>query len=285
MKDKTIKQIIPMTPSTIETIDFAMYEWLNNDMNLYCKTNNGWKKTPVKWVIGERSHISKDDRDFRDKDGALILPIITLERTSVTKDPTRKGSFWANIPPVDDVKGGSITMARRVQQEKTSNYMNASSKKRFGQLNYKTTPAKPPVYEYISIPMPVYVDVTYSITIRTEYQQQVNELVQPFMTRTGGINHFIIKYDEHEYEGFIQSEFAQENSVAAMGEDERSFKTTVEIKILGKLIGDGANQIKPQTVIRESAVATVTVVEIVNTEDNLNEAVEGFMKNQEPIKS
>ena len=37
------------------------------------------------------------------------------------------------------------------------------------------------VYESISIPMPVYVDVTYNLILRSEYQQQMNEMLTPFI--------------------------------------------------------------------------------------------------------
>jgi hypothetical protein len=60
--------------------------------------------------------------------------------------------------------------------------------------------------------MPVYLDITYSIMIRTEYQEQMNDLVTPFMTRTGGINYFIAKHDGHRFESFIQSDFTQDNN-------------------------------------------------------------------------
>ena len=262
-KDETIKKIIPIKPSTIETIDFAMYNWLE-DLNLHCQTNEGWKKVRVQWVIGERSRIGKR-KDARDEHGALILPIITLERTSVTKDPTRKGKYWGNIPPVRDAYGGSITVARRINQEKTSNSNRSVAKKKFGQLNYKMKDeALRPVYEYMSIPMPIYVEMSYSISVRTNYQQQINELTQPFMTTTGGINAFILNNEGHSYEAFIQSDFSQDNNVSSMAEEERTFKTSIEIKVLGKLIGDGLNQEKPHTVIRESIVKVDTREEIID---------------------
>ena len=45
--------------------------------------------------------------------------------------------------------------------------------------------------ETITIPVPVYVEVTYSIRLRAEYQQQINEMLTPFLVKTGQINQFI----------------------------------------------------------------------------------------------
>ena len=39
-----------------------------------------------------------------------------------------------------------------------------------------------------------------------------------------------------------------------MGDGERNYVTTVEIKVLGALIGDGPNQEKPKRAIRETIV-------------------------------
>ena len=46
---------IPFQPSTIETIDYAMYDWLNESMDLHTTTNKGWKKVPIIWTSAERS--------------------------------------------------------------------------------------------------------------------------------------------------------------------------------------------------------------------------------------
>ena len=42
-------------PSTLETIDFAVYNWLNDDLNIFATTNKGWKKIPIVWA-SHKSH-------------------------------------------------------------------------------------------------------------------------------------------------------------------------------------------------------------------------------------
>ena len=106
----------------------------------------------------------------------------------------------------------------------------------------------------MTIPLPVYVDVEYEVTLRTEYQQQMNEMVTPFVTKTGGINHFLLEKDGHRFEGFIDQNFSQNNNISTLEADERMYQTMVKIKILGYLIGEGKNQAKPKVVIRENAV-------------------------------
>ena len=72
----------PMTPSTIETIDLAIYKLINEDFDLHTKTNTGFKKVPVLWMSPERAVNSKD-KDIRDSVGKLKLPLITVDRTKV----------------------------------------------------------------------------------------------------------------------------------------------------------------------------------------------------------
>ena len=262
-KDGNIISETIIAPSTLETIDQALYNWVDKEANIFSTTNKGWKKSPVIWMSSERSHQVKNRKELRDDNGALILPLITVSRTSVTKDPQNKGIFQANIPPVADYRGGSITVNRRINQDKTANFANADVKRKGryaadGQAarDQITFPSKNEkiVYQSMSIPLPVYVDVEYDITLRTEYQQQMNEMVTPFVTKTGGVNHFLLESDGHRFEGFIDQNFSQENNISTLQADERMYQTTVKIKILGYLIGEGKNQAQPKVVIRENAV-------------------------------
>jgi len=257
---------IPFMPSTLETIDYAIYNWLNEEMDLHTTTRDGFKKVPVIWAAAERAFQIKRDNKLRDQDGTLILPLITIERVSVSKDPARKGTAWANIPPVKDEKGGSITIARRIRQDKTANFANADSWRRtvdaggrernFPKKDLFGRPIenKKIVYETITIPMPVYLDISYSINIKTEYQEQMNDITTPFMTRTGGINYFIAKRDGHRFESFIQAGFTQNNNAATMEAEYRNYETTIDIRTLGYIIGEGKNQERPKAVVRENAV-------------------------------
>ena len=61
-------QEITFESSTIETVDFAVYNWLDEKMNVYATTSEGWKKVPVIWVSAERAHQIKSDKDNTDKD-------------------------------------------------------------------------------------------------------------------------------------------------------------------------------------------------------------------------
>ena len=267
-------------PSTLENIDSAIYEHVDDKFNIFASTNKGWKKVPVIWISSERSYQIKNRKELRDSNGILVLPLITVERVAVTKDPTKKGIFYGNIPPVGDYKGGSVVINKKINQDKTANFANADTLKsqnlvdggarhnRRGQINWPR-PNKKIVYQSMSIPIPVYIDINYSITLRTEYQQQMNEMLVPFITKTGGINYFVMERNDHRYEAFIQQEFAQDNNISALDTDERTYQTKVDISVLGYLIGEDKNQAQPKVVIRENVVQVRVPRERRITEDEL----------------
>ena len=243
-----------LQPSTIETIDSAFTEFISDTLDIFCTTNDGWKKVPVIWTSAERSFQIKNNKELRDDSGALIKPVITIERVSIGKDLTDRGSIFTNVPGASDEKGATITIGRRIKQDKTANFQNARSSRLYGQKNFRDRKANKTVYETITIPVPVYIQIMYNVVIHSEYQQQMNEILTPFIVRPRTINHFILRKDGHLYEGFVQPSYQQNNNLSSLGAQERSYQTTIPIKILGYIIGEGKNQERPKIVRRESVV-------------------------------
>ena len=238
--------------STIETIDKSVLNYLEA-LNLYTTTNKGWKKVPVLWGTSERSFLSKDKTEIRDSLGALIYPLMAIKRTSFKKDLKSPGVFQGTIPEVNDEQGGSLDVQRVIYQEKTTRFANADAAKLYGQNNYPS-PNPKIVYRTVSVPMPVNVEISYEITIRTEYQQQMNDLMLPFITKPGTINFVRLTEGEHRYEGFIQADYQSQDNLSDYSSDERKFETKFTIKVVGYLIGEGDNRSRPHYAIRENAV-------------------------------
>jgi len=253
MSYKVDKDTNNYLPSTIENIDLAVYEWLNNNLDLHSESSQGWKKVPVIWLSGERSWQVKHEKLLRDSNDNFILPVISIERKEIIKDSNKKGKYWGDVLPFNDEKGGSIAIHNRINQEKTSNFANSSSKKTTGQPNFKKENKKI-IYETKFIPMPVYVTINYTIDLKTEYQQQMNDLLQPFLTFTGAVNYFIIENDGHRYECFMDQNYSSNNNVTNLQNRERIFNSQITIKVLGHLTGKGKNDNRPNITKRENIV-------------------------------
>jgi hypothetical protein len=241
-------------PSTLENIDLSLYEWINESLNIHTTANDGWKKVPVIWSNAERAFMVKNFKDRRDDEGTLVYPLITVERTSVEKNLAKKGSFGVNLFVNPDVKGGVIAIARQIQQEKTKEFVNNDTYRLTGRNNFpKQDRTNTAVYEILYTPYPTYLDITYDITLRTEYMQQMNEMIVPFMAKTGGINSFLLKKNGHQYESFIQSNFNLDSNASSLNDQERIFTTKVQIKVLGYILGQDKNDPQPKVVVRETA--------------------------------
>ena len=57
---------IKFMPSTIETIDQAFFNWVDEAVSPSSETNKGFKKVPVIWISAERAYQIKSDKDMRD---------------------------------------------------------------------------------------------------------------------------------------------------------------------------------------------------------------------------
>ena len=267
---------LDFNPSNIETIDQSFYEWINEYMNIFCNTSDGWKKVPVIWLSAERSYQLKADKGLRDSAGMLKLPLIYIERTSINKDPQKTGGFPANLREVNDEKGGVVTIARRVNQVKTSNFQNADNAK-YGlrkvhplySKNYENN--NKVVYQTITVPVPIHLTVMYNVHIKCDYMQQLNEIITPFYTKNGNTRHFIINSkDKHKFEAFIKGDFGVTNNSSNLNTERKIYSSKIEIEVLGRVFGQGDNQEKPKIVIRENAVEVKFPREHVILQDDID---------------
>ena len=265
-KDETGVQFMP---STLETIDTSIHKYIEEYLNLHVMTNRGFAKVPVIWVGAERTYQMKHDLNLRDKEGLLKLPLITLERKEVTKNPS-KSPVPGNVPDLG--LGGWIPVSTRINQKKTGVFKAAQNSKKQGPSGsvgnvqrtipssrdklptnispmFDTRPVNQKdkvVYETTFIPVPVYVEVKYEISLRSEYLQQMNTMVTPFIsghTKIGrNKNYFLLQHDNHRFEAFVDGSFATEGNSATLEEEERIFNTTISINVLGYLIGAEKNE-------------------------------------------
>jgi len=256
---------VSIDPSNLETIDFAFYNFVNDKMNIRTETNKGWKEVPIIWASPERAFFTKEKKELYDLDGTLIYPIMSIARTSVAKDLNKKGKYYGAAPFLNEpLHGGRIMMGRRIVQDKTNNYAIADNRKKFNTT--KRTPGRQSYYplvekknnkvvvEALYIPQPVYLSINYTVTLQANYQQHMNQMLQPFTTLGGHINSFLIENTDHAYEVFLRSELTQENNLDSYNEEERNYKTQITFEVLGYVIGEGLNQQRPKIIRRENAV-------------------------------
>ena len=256
MPNKSTKQKT-LSPSTLETVDFALYNWLNEKLDIYTDSNEGRRKVPIIWITAERAFQVKDNKELREIDSqAIIYPAMVVERTSVSKTSANERVIPGNIFAQMDRKRGAFPLYRRVVKDKTQNFQNAEAKKYTKQtqdtfkLPFESSAV---VYETFYTGYPVFLNMNYTIKIRTDYIQQLNEVLLPFQRFTGGINQFLVEYENHKFEAFIEDDYSISSNASNLGGEEKKFDSQIKIKVLGYITADGINQDTPFVVGRESA--------------------------------
>ena len=170
------------------------------------------------------------------------------------------------MPPINKYNNFTYYIRGKTKQDKTAAFASANSKRTYKQDNFRFS--NPNVVEESHfIKSPTYVDMSYVVTVRTEYQQQMNEMLQPFVTKTGNVNSFFIEKDGHHYEAFIQPDFSFNNNISSIEQEERIYQTSITINVLGYLYGQDTNDDSPKVFKREG----VAKIKITGEKEMLSE--------------
>jgi hypothetical protein len=199
---------------------------------------------------------------MRDKEGSIILPVISVSEGKDYGLNDKRGQHWANVPAIHDFMGGVLPVGRKIVHGKTAKFQNNRANNFTGQLNYRFEEdfeQERVVYEYHMVPIPQYLTIPYEINIWTSYKQHMNQLVQALVSdvEKGNLRRFVVDYNGHNFEAFMQSVKGSGNA-DNMGAEERQFKTTISVEVLGHIAGEGDN-IKTPTKVRREGHARVKV--------------------------
>lgn len=251
--DTSYKQQDNPTPvSTFETIDMALYTWLNETLDIHATTNEGIKKVPVVWFSRERAYQIKEEKDNRDNNGFLDFPQIQLQKTSVSLADTNKRPIPGIFRAAYDYKDGQLGIWKKVQQDKTKNFANARAQRLYGDRNFKSQNPEI-VNEYVFIPYPSYYEIKYEISLKALYMQQLNEMMAP-LQRTNPVNNSNvqnIKYGGFKYELFTTADAGFSTNSPDVGEVEKIYESKFAVTVLGFTTTNDVTQRTPNIVFRE----------------------------------
>lgn len=196
----------------IEDVDRAMFNLFDKDLNLNVSSQEA--VTPVKTIFaaGEKWAMIKKKKDIRDKNGRLILPLITIGRTNVEQD-SHKDITGRGI----NQQTGELKIRRKLSTENDRGYQNLinrlflnnqsnvsvnrgtknlnadqqlMSDREIGDLTNDLDVAdgallKPPtdknIWETITIPAPQFFSAHYEVTIWTQYTEHMNQILESLL--------------------------------------------------------------------------------------------------------
>ena len=251
--------------SSLETIDAALFEYYRDHLNINVSTNRGNKKVPVLFSTFERAYVAEKYKDIRDGDGSLIYPIISVTREGFSKDISKKSTFWANMPSLSGAQRGHIAVSRRLSgpttQKFTKSYRDSypNSGVRF-QVKREKSPRL--IYDVKYIPQVYYVEVSYTVSIRTDYRQQMNTIVQTIMGELGNQNYFVVEKNGHRFEAFIDPDFNHNDDLDDFTAKDKFYQTDISVRVLGYSYGKSQNQESPFRSVRQTKGQVVFDVEL-----------------------
>lgn len=248
-------------PVGIEDIDIAIHRLFDQTIgfNIFMVNSTRGpqqvKKPYVIFATGERFAVAKRLHPPRDKNKVLILPAISIRRTSVEQSP-------------DDINGrgmnqhsGTITIKRKLAPEdrdyqnlvnkdgiknmlsnmpqtrrETGENKNSIEVKQGGLLQSNLNNNN--IYEIITIPQPQFFTSKYEIVFWTNYTQHMTYLIQTYMSS------FLPQTRGHKLETdkgywFIsqtEDSFANGENIDSFEGEERLIKYTFTVNVKGYLL-------------------------------------------------
>ena len=181
---------------TIETIDQAIKDWFDKTVDAHVQSQaGGSKKVPVILASGERWITSRTKKGLRDKNGVLILPIISVRRTGIEPDVTMQAL---------GTETATLQISKKIDPI-TNDYKNALAK-RIGGL--KTSHARA-VYQVTTIPFPDRSVMSYELVVQAQYAQHMNSILEKMFHELDLNKSFVAPLDNYNRHPQIGVQFDQ----------------------------------------------------------------------------
>lgn len=266
----SISKDLTIPPVGIEDADAALFRLFDKEIPFQVSTSDKNRqemtKVPVIFAAAEKWALNKRYRALRDRNGSLILPLITVVRTTIQQTPG------------EDITGrginqqtGEIVIKRNLSKNDRS-YQNLANK--FAIKNQKNLAVKPQeaseeqvstdreigllsedptindgalllpdrtnnIYETYSIPSPQFYTAIYEVTFWTQYTVQMFQLVETLISSflpqgnawkldTPKGYWFVARVDGNTYNS--------ENNADDMSQEERIIKYKFNITLPGYII-------------------------------------------------
>lgn len=259
----------------IEDIDRAIFTLFDNKLSFEVKHKGTLQKVPVIFASGERFALTRRKNPIRDRENALILPLISIMRQDIDFSPDQSGKGTAISFREQEsyiVKYRLSDRDRKYQniinKQGVKNQDNVSSRKHFisntpspgfGAIPGTSTTRRSNaniqfsgvasvslgeelgknIFEVIQLPYPEFVAVTYDVIFWTQYMQQSNQMLETLLVNFTGQGEEIPILTDGGYElvAFFKGPFSNSGTnLDDYTESERIIKHTFSVTIPGYII-------------------------------------------------
>ena len=223
----------------IEDVDRAVFKLFNEDLPLYFELDGEQKRVPCIFAGGERAMILRRKQPLRDRQGALVLPLVSVLRSGIDQEAEKAIGQGE----------GTITLRKRLAPEdrvfkKQANQSNLINQDGVAPALYKGANASLDittrnVFEVITMPTPRFFTATYDVTFWAQYLTQMNNLMEALITsyNNQAARSFKIESDKgYWFVAQVESGLNDSNNFDGYNDDERLIKTSVSLKVTGYII-------------------------------------------------
>ena len=269
--DNLASEFLDIPPCTIEDVDRALFNLFDKQLPLLYTHRNDTRRVPIVFATGERFALIARRKPLRDKSKALILPVISILRSSLTfgseigmatapdirhvikkqlgkEDPVYQRMInklglqnsddlvsEAAFIDADDQVGaqpGRVATRRPGAGKSDTN--------RLGSGDLLDPNLGSNIYEIYEMPAPRYFMATYEVTIWTQYTQEMNNLLAVIATENNfnAMPSYRIETEKGYYfVAYFDSSVSNGSNFEDFSEEERLVRTSLTVKVPGYFLG------------------------------------------------
>lgn len=247
----------------IEDVDRALFNLFDKEISINVFTENDkTSKVPVIFAAREKWDMIKRSNGVQDKNGSLILPLITIVREdvvqSISEDIAGRGANqhvgelivhrqlsphdrgYQNIKNklnINNQKNVSSTTPKGTangQPFTLSNIGELSQDPTIEEGGFLISDVRDNIIETFTIPTPQKVTIKYRMTLWSQFQQQSNQMIETcvssYLPQTRGWQ--IVTTEGYRFNAFVTSdEFASKGNASDMSREERTIKHEFSVEV------------------------------------------------------
>jgi len=223
----------------VEDLDLSMFNLFDKEIPLYYDLHGETKKIPVIFATGERFALLRRKKPIADRNGALILPLISITRSSIENVPSKGIANNQMFPHVvtKRISEKDLEHRQRKNYEKLKN-IDGQDLAQDPDLSLKPKLDRN-IIETIEMPPVKYFGAMYEVSIWSSFTQQMNNIIETIInsyTLNPG-QQFQLESDKgYKFSAFLDSSISQDTNYAEFTDAERYVKYNMTLNATGYII-------------------------------------------------
>jgi len=262
----------------VEDLDLSIFNLFDKQIPIYYDLHGETKKVPVIFATGERFALLRRRRPIVDRNGALILPLISITRSSLENVPSKGIANNQMFPHI---------VTKRISEKDLEHRQNKNYEK-LRNVNGEDLEQEPDIslkprldrsiIETIEMPPVKYFGAMYEISIWSSFTQQMNNILETIMnayTLNPGQQFQLESEKGYKFSAFVDGSISQDTNYAEFTDAERYIKYNMTISATGYIIAP--NILGGKTALRSHLSAPQVTFEILSDYQDIEPQVAGVV--------